>query len=84
MAAITAFVHRLQGERGLSSLFLALPDLPTADAASTAQWTLDVLQGRCAAPASVLLQADHLVRWRGVLLNSEAAPEPKPKQRACA
>ncbi|MEI7782872.1 MAG: DNA-binding protein YbiB [Betaproteobacteria bacterium] len=41
-----------------------LPELPAADAAATAEWTEAVLQGRRAAPASVLSQLEHLLAWR--------------------
>ena len=51
-----------------SGVVIELPELPSADAAATARWTLGVLNGEHAAPAPVLLQVQHLVAWRQRLL----------------
>ena len=63
-------------QEALAGTIAGVPDLPAADAAATAQWTRDVLQGQRSAPVSVELQVEQLVRWRARLLNIE--------QRACA
>lgn len=41
---------------------LALPELPSIDAASTAQWTLDVLAGRLPMPAPIARQVEVIER----------------------
>ena len=45
-----------------------LPELPAAAAGATAEWTDSVLQGRRAAPESIVSQVEHLLAWRQLCL----------------
>ena len=87
MVALDAFVRgrhtRLQDAQ--PGALVCVPDLPAADAASTAQWTQDVLLGRRAVPVSLELQLSHLVAWRQRLIDSdEAEAADDTDTRACA
>ena len=61
-----------------------LPDLPAAYAAATAEWTQAVLQGRRAAPASIVSQVEHVLAWRiRCLAGLEQSSQSQPREMSC-
>ena len=87
--ALDAFEQGLHTrlQEAQSGSVAAVPELPAADAAATAQWTREVMMGRREAPASVAQQVQQLVAWRQRLLQRGPQPSgasaPIPQESLC-